>query len=80
MEPAARNVEQESWCNEFATLYRFETKLDMSVCMSVAINALRTRGTAPPATVVARLLSGAVTRARPSVETLQGNLNLRRPR
>lgn len=47
---SVRSHEQEAWCNEFATLYRFETKL------------------------------GAVTRARPSVETLQGNLNLRKPR
>ncbi len=76
----ADNLEQDAWCNEFATLYRFETKLDMSICMSVAINALRTHGSSPPATVVERLLAGAVTRARPSVEALQGNLNLRRPK
>ena len=77
---AVRNPDQEAWCNEFATLYRFETKLDMSICMSVANNALRTHASASPATVVERLLAGAVTRARPSVETMQGNLNLRSPR
>jgi hypothetical protein len=59
-------------------LYRFETKLDMSVCMSVAHHAFRTHGTAAPSLAVARVMAGKVTSTRPPIEALKGSFNVRR--
>ncbi len=68
----------DAWCDEFATLYRFETKLDMSVCVSVAHHAFRTHGISAPSLAVARVLAGKVTSTRPPVEALKGSFNVRR--
>jgi hypothetical protein len=54
--------EQEAWCEEFATMYRFETRLDMSVCTSVARSAYRMHGSYEPMIAVKRLLDGRVSR------------------
>ena len=54
---------QEAWCQEFVTAYRLETKLDVSVCRSVARKAYETHGSYGPTSAVKRLLAGAVTRA-----------------
>jgi hypothetical protein len=60
------NHDKEAWCEEFATVYRFETKLDISVCMSVARNAYLAHGSCGPTIAVRRVLGGEVSSACPS--------------
>ena len=69
---------REAWCEEFATAYRFETKLDRSVCVSVARKAFERHGSVAPAVAVTRLLAGKVTRACTAGKTSEGSFHLRR--
>jgi hypothetical protein len=62
------NHDHEAWCEEFASVYRFETKLDISVCMSVARNAYLAHGSCGPTIAVRRVLGGEVSSACPPVE------------
>ncbi|CAM5794449.1 hypothetical protein [Rhizobacter fulvus] len=60
--------EHKAWCEEFASVYRFETKLDISVCMSVARNAYLAHGSCGPTIAVRRVLGGEVSSACPAVD------------